>query len=315
MSNAHDYLATIERLGAAQFADTGLATSHTALVHKVRVHRAVRASAISVASVGIVGGGAWGVLANLGGSADGQTPATATAARPSLTLSTDSTSVDLTVSFAAGDRLDTWVVDAATALEVDKRALLDAIAAAAPGDANPEGWIKPGMYFIPANATLTEVATQLVAQRTSQFEVLGVPRDQWQEVLTQASLVEAETPLASHMPKVARVIQNRLAKGLHLQLDSTVLYLDGVHGAVFATQEEREAESPYNTYLHPGLPPGAIGSPSDAAIDAVLHPADGDWLYFVTVNRDTGEMLFAKTYEEHLANVGQLRAWIDEQEG
>jgi hypothetical protein len=184
-----------------------------------------------------------------------------------------------------------------------------------PEAATAEGWPMPSDYELSGAATVNDAADLMVSARVQELTDLGVPRAEWQEVITMASLVQAETPREADMPKTARVIQNRLDKGIHLQLDSTVLYLDGVDGAVFVTQEEREAESPYNTYLHPGLPPGAIGSPSDAAIDAVLHPADGDWLYFVTVNLETGEMLFATTYEEHLANVGQLRAWIDEQEG
>ena len=94
-----------------------------------------------------------------------------------------------------------------------------------------------------------------------------------------------------------------------LQLDSTVLYAGAGEGP-FVSAEDRDIDSPYNTYLYEGLPPGAIGSPSDAAIDAVLNPAEGDWLYFVTVNLKTGETLFATTYEEHLANVQLLQEWI-----
>jgi UPF0755 protein len=305
MSNAHDYLATIERLGAAQFADTGLSTSHAAVAHKVRVHRAVRASATSVASIGIVGGGTWGVLATLDGSADTQMPATATLGSPSPTptLSTDTPTVDTTmVSFAAGDRLDEWVVDAAVTLGVDQQALLDAIATAAPGDANPEGWIKPGMYSLSAEATLEEVAEALVAQRVAQLETLGVPQEQWQEVIIKASLVEAETPLASDMPKVARVIQNRLDQEMLLQLESPLFYVVRPDLNV-VSDDGFLVDSPYNTYMYEGLPPAAINSPSDVAIDAVLNPAEGSWLYFVVVNPGTGEMRFGTTFEEHAANI------------
>ena len=303
MSNAHDYLATIERLGAAQFSDTSLSTSHAAVAHKVRVHRAVRASATSVASIGIVGGGTWGVLSMLDGSADTQMPATATLASPSPTLSTDTTDLNFTmVSFAAGDRLDEWVVDAAVTLGVDEQALLDAIATAAPGDANPEGWVKPGSYTLGPEASPAEIARSLVAQRVAQLDTLGVPQEQWQEVITKASLVEAETPLAADMPKVARVIQNRLDQAMLLQLESPLFYVVRPDLNV-VSDDGFLVDSPYNTYMYEGLPPAAITSPSDAAIDAVLQPEEGSWLYIVVVNPGTGEMRFGTTFEEHAANI------------
>ena len=114
------------------------------------------------------------------------------------------------------------------------------------------------------------------------------------------------------MPKVARVIQNRLDQGLRLELDSTVKYISPSEG-VFTTDADRATDSPYNTYLYEGLPPGAIASPTDVSVDAVLHPADGDWLFFVTVNLDTGETAYASTFEEHQANVQKLQAWIKAQ--
>ena len=111
------------------------------------------------------------------------------------------------------------------------------------------------------------------------------------------------------MPKVARVLDNRLAKGMLLQLDTTVNYANGKSGLT-TTPQDRQNPSPYNTYLHPGLPPGPISNPGEEALRAVLAPAQGGWLYFVVVNPDTGETRFAATAEEHQQNVALFQQWL-----
>jgi UPF0755 protein len=127
------------------------------------------------------------------------------------------------------------------------------------------------------------------------------------EVMTIASLIQAEGR-GSDMPKVSRVIYNRLdgpgskqgTNGL-LQIDATVNYALNRTGVVAVTTEETQStDSPYNTYLHPGLPPGPIDSPGDEAITAALHPAPGDWYYYLTVNLRTGLTKFGHTYQEFL---------------
>jgi len=114
------------------------------------------------------------------------------------------------------------------------------------------------------------------------------------QVITMASLVQAEGGRLSDYPKIARVIDNRLAHGMPLQLDSTVLYGLNTYG-ILASNAQLNSPSPYNTYRHKGLPPGPIDSPGNAAIQAVLHPASGNWVYFVTVNPKTGETLFTSS--------------------
>ncbi len=109
-----------------------------------------------------------------------------------------------------------------------------------------------------------------------------------------ASLVQAEGGRLSDYPKIARVIYNRLAQGIPLQLDSTVLYGLNTFG-ILASDQQLNSPSLYNTYRHKGLTPGPIDSPGNAAIQAVLHPAPGPWLYFVTVNPKTGETLFTSS--------------------
>ena len=102
-------------------------------------------------------------------------------------------------------------------------------------------------------------------------------------VMIIASLIQAEGGQLSDFPKIAEVIYNRLNQNMKLELDSTVEYALGKYG-IIATNDQLQVNSPYNTYLHAGLPPAPIDSPGDAAIKAALHPAHGTFLYFVTVD-------------------------------
>jgi UPF0755 protein len=114
------------------------------------------------------------------------------------------------------------------------------------------------------------------------------------QVIIMASLVQAEGGRLSDYPKIARVIYNRMAQSIPLQLDSTVLYGLNKYG-ILASDTQLNSPSPYNTYRHKGLTPGPIDSPGNAAIQAVLHPVPGNWIYFVTVNPKTGETLFTNS--------------------
>ena len=120
------------------------------------------------------------------------------------------------------------------------------------------------------------------------------------QVVTVASIVEKEGVLVKNMGPVSRVIYNRLAKGTALQMDSTVLYALGRDGGP-VTSADLRTDSPYNTYLHKGLPPTPTCFPSEAALSAALHPPDGPWLYFVVVQSD-GTEAFSTTYAGQLAN-------------
>lgn len=180
-------------------------------------------------------------------------------------------------------------------------------------DGNAEGWLAAGAYEIAPGEPVSSVLQQMVAKQVQNLEELGVPEDQWEVVLTKASILEREASLEEDLPKVARVIANRIenpeaeTQGL-LQMDSTVLYGVGKSGGI-PTLEELETDTPYNTYLHAGLPPGPIATPSTAAIAATLEPAEGNWLYFVTVNLDTGETLFTDSLDEQEANIRLLTEW------
>lgn len=176
---------------------------------------------------------------------------------------------------------------------------------------NPEGYLFPATYEFEPTATAVEMLAAMVQRHNAAMDAVGVPPERRREVLIKASLVEDEAQRPEDFPKVARVFENRLAAGMPLQLDSTVNFVTGKTG-ITTTDADRATESPYNTYLHPGLPPGPINSPGERAIDAALNPADGDWMFFVAVNPDTGETRFATTIEEHNANVELFRQWLRE---
>lgn len=176
-------------------------------------------------------------------------------------------------------------------------------------DRQLEGLIAAGSWNIDPTATPAEILAQLVADSAQTYEDTGIltagtnsgldPYD----TLIAASLVEREA-LPPDFSKVARVILNRLAEPQQLQFDSTVNYaLDTTE--VATTDLDRATVTPWNTYAMEGLPATPIASPSVAAVEAVEAPAEGDWLYFVTINQ-AGETLFTREYAEHLANIERV---------
>ena len=169
-----------------------------------------------------------------------------------------------------------------------------------------EGLIAPGQYVLDPNMDAQEILTDLITRSTKKYNDTNIV-DRAQaiglkpyELLTAASLVERESP-AGEFDKVARVILNRLDEPMRLELDSTVNYgLEDVELAT--TDEDRHRETPWNTYAKDGLPDSPIASPSEEAIQAMESPAEGNWLFFVTVD-DKGTTVFTDNYDEHLANV------------
>ena len=115
-----------------------------------------------------------------------------------------------------------------------------------------------------------------------------------------ASIAEKEGYFDRYMGKVARVVYNRLAAGMHLDMTSTVLYALGQDGGT-VTKADHTLDTPYNTYLNAGLPPTPICMPSPAALQAAISPPAGTWLYFTVVDK-SGTTKFADTYTEQLAN-------------
>jgi UPF0755 protein len=169
--------------------------------------------------------------------------------------------------------------------------------------ANPrnslEGSLFPARYSFEANTSVERALKTMVAKAKSEYTRLGVDAgfDKYEpfEVLTIASMVQIEGD-PSNFSKVARVIYNRLRIGMALQLNATVQYATNSQGQIMLSNKATKINSPYNTYRFAGLPPTPIANPSNDAIVATLNPANGDWLYFITVApKDTR---FTKDYTE-----------------
>ncbi|GAA3542321.1 endolytic transglycosylase MltG [Nocardioides daeguensis] len=180
---------------------------------------------------------------------------------------------------------------------------------------NPEGYLFPATYTITPADTPQTILAAMVAKGQAVMKDLDLDAQAQNvgltahEVLTVASMLEFEANRDQDYPKVARAIYNRLDQDMALQSDATVAYANGLSGEVWTTSAQRDIDSPYNTYANRGLPPGPIGNPGEATIDAALHPADGPWLYWVVVNLKTGETVFSTTLAEHNAATERLREY------
>ena len=175
------------------------------------------------------------------------------------------------------------------------------------GSTNLEGLLGTGTYIVLPGETTTTLLTDMVQRFDRQAAAAGVNAQSAAalgttpyQVIIAASVVEKEGYIAKNMPQVARVIYNRLASGLPLQMDSTVLYALGQDGGP-VTAADRNIRSPYNSYLNHGLPPTPICSASPTALAAAAHPPPGGWLYFELVQKD-GTEAFSDTFAEQLAN-------------
>jgi UPF0755 protein len=185
-------------------------------------------------------------------------------------------------------------------------ALIDGEAIGLPGWAldRPEGFLFPASYDLLPDSTATEVWSTMVRRfnvAAAEIDLVARARQRGftpYEVVIIASLTQAEAA-PGDFAKVARVVYNRLEQGLPLQFDSTVNYALGT-STLLVTQDMLNVDSPYNTYRIKGLPPTPINSPGQEAMEAALEPADGDWLYFVTVDPRTLETRFTASYEEFL---------------
>lgn len=182
-----------------------------------------------------------------------------------------------------------------------------------------EGWLHPGEYRFPLDATAEQIIQEMVDRTKATLNNNEVPEDQWFRVITVASLVEFEG-VPDIYPEVAGAIYNRIDRpndetnGL-IQSDASVTYGLDKRSYHVSDEEKRDKTNPYNTFAHPGLPVGPIGSPGDESIKAAANPDDNDYYYWVTVNLDTGETKFAENFEEHNRNVEQYQQWCSDNEG
>jgi UPF0755 protein len=179
---------------------------------------------------------------------------------------------------------------------------------------NPEGFLFPDTYEVPDTVAPTDLLKQMAAQFKQVAEDLNLEGNASKvnltplQVVTVASIVDAEVNKDQYRPMVARALYNRLAQKMPLQLDSTIAFFT-TKKTTFTTAADRATANPYNTYLNQGLPPGPIDAPSKASLQAALNPADGDYLYWTVINPETGETAFAKTNDEQNANRAKLNAW------
>ena len=177
----------------------------------------------------------------------------------------------------------------------------------------PEGIVLPQTYSYlwgtPRAAILAraEQAMQTSLDTAWPKRDPNLPLASPQEALILASIVQEETPLGRELPQIAAVYENRLRQGMKLQADPTVIYAatgGKQSGGTSISRADLDNPSPYNTYAHAGLPPGPICAPGAAAIDAVLHPANSDALYFVATG--TGGHVFSRYFKDQLRNIEHL---------
>ncbi len=187
-----------------------------------------------------------------------------------------------------------------TVLDLPDAELMRAIGT---GETQAEGWFFPDTYFFAAGATdasLLKRAHRTMQQRLESAwatRASGLPLNSPYEALVLASIVEKETGQAADRPLIASVLENRLQRGMRLQADPTVIYgiVERFDGNL--TRRDLDSDTEYNTYLRDGLPPTPIALPSQASLDAVLHPPQTPYLYFVS--RGDGSSEFSASLAEH----------------
>jgi UPF0755 protein len=172
-----------------------------------------------------------------------------------------------------------------------------------------EGYLYPSRYAVRTEASARDIVAQMVAEFEDRWrhewdarlDTLDMTRH---EIVTLASIIEGEVRHAPDRPYVSSVYHNRLADGMRLQADPTVIYALGRRRRLF--ERDYLTPSPYNTYQIDGLPPGPIGEPSEQSIEAALYPANTNFLYFVA--RPDGQHVFSRTYAEHRRAIQEVRS-------
>jgi UPF0755 protein len=172
-----------------------------------------------------------------------------------------------------------------------------------------EGYLFPDTYRFPPTVTAVQMVTAMVKRFRVAAGQLGL-KENVRQVVTIASLVERETAVDAERPLVASVLENRLAKNMPLNTDPSVIYgleLEGKwRGIIYASDLTRD--TPYNTYLHAGLPPGPVANPGIPSLRAAIDPPKTNYLYFVAAGTDAqGHSLFSATLDEHNRNVAEYR--------
>ncbi len=176
------------------------------------------------------------------------------------------------------------------------------------GEPTLEGYLYPNTYHVSVGASALDVVRQMVSEFEARWrpewdarlDTLQLTRDQ---AITLASIIEGEAQHPSDLRYVSSVYHNRLARGMRLEADPTVIYALGTRRRLF--ESDYRTPSRYNTYLIDGLPPHPITQPSAATIEAALYPRTSDFLFFVA--GPGGRHVFSRTYREHIAAIRQVR--------
>ncbi|WP_138495711.1 endolytic transglycosylase MltG [Paenibacillus pinistramenti] len=178
-----------------------------------------------------------------------------------------------------------------------------------------EGYLFPETYELKKGSTEADIIRRMLEETSVKLDQipdfdtkLAASGYSLNQIMTIASLVEREVAVDKERPIVAGVIYNRLKAGMKLEIDATVQYLLGKTKERLLNSDLRKVDSPYNSYLYEGLPPGPIAAPSLKSIEAALEPEKSDYLFYVTKKDGSQEHLFAATYKEHLANIEKSEA-------
>ncbi|HXM23820.1 MAG TPA: endolytic transglycosylase MltG [Terriglobales bacterium] len=194
------------------------------------------------------------------------------------------------------------------------------IADLAPEAKTLEGYLFPNTYEFTRMQTMQELAAAMVKQfrqvareiglttdLQDNLQAKGAQKNDLQQTVILASIIEKETAAAEERPLVASVYHNRMTQHVALQADPSVIYAELLQGTYAGALHHADMQfnSAYNTYTHPGLPPGPIGNPGKTSLEAAMHPADTDYFYFVS--NGNGHHRFARSLEEHNRNVTAYR--------
>ena len=173
-----------------------------------------------------------------------------------------------------------------------------------------EGWLEPGTYDPRSYSNPSALLKAMVDARVSALNSLDVPQGtQREKILKIASIIGQEVNQQQYYGKVSRVIYNRLSKNMVLGMDSVIAYGFGVQAKDLTDSMLTDASNPYNDRLHQGLPPTPISNPGPEMIKAAMSPTPGNWLYFVTVNLDTGQTYFTDSEQQFQTYKAQYEKW------
>ncbi|MBR4399875.1 MAG: endolytic transglycosylase MltG [Aeriscardovia sp.] len=173
-----------------------------------------------------------------------------------------------------------------------------------------EGWLQPGTYDPKSYSTPDGLLKAMVDARVAALNSLGVPQGAEREkILKIASIIGQEVNQQQYYGKVSRVIYNRLSKHMVLGMDSVIAYGFGIQAKDLTESMLTDASNPYNDRMHQGLPPTPIGNPGPEMIQAAMNPTPGNWIYFVTVNLDTGKTYFTDSEKQFQIYKAQYEKW------